>query len=936
MKASQYIYTSWKNAPNFGFSLYSKTPDVTPEEEGVISLMMRYRPPTDLPYDPTEDEIERLFPRVFAYFRLPSGRYCVAQSVYIGHEYKGFADAGRMGNFLIHAYIFDENPNFRAATFIGSDLFRRDLTQEEWTATNPPPLPQVDIPEVGKLSPQAVTAFLAQPGKKEALKSILQATTDNLRSGKPVFINDQPKEMPMWFNALSVTLPAELTSKMTFIMLAPDDKLVSVKIPTDCKPAVSNVSADSVFPVDYNQKQLSGAAVFDFKGNVISAVTPGVYSNAMVEALAADPFEALNLASNIADICRTSGLDCDKAVGVRKLMRHDFNFPSLEALSTAYIDALKYKPFDGSAFANAFCPKILSGAYPVDNVLKNFVAALYPNMSAMNRNSIVEYYFRCYQGSSANYDGYADGFKNFIPYPFIDFVNLYFGNNAGKNYLSAYGREKAKIYLLFRGVIENLAPLKQTMGDAAINGFLLDVVKGYAEQGDRQAVNAFIGCAAARGANPIVFADEVAKVMEAKGIGSVNRDWLYEVFKMLAPNAPLLAKYLKLFILSFHNAEEGVKTYNSLMQSGNYASADGILRRDPDLVKFFVELEKYKLISGNMGKNELLRYYAEYYLKGMDKEGYFGANLQRYIASVPNSARPDEAVSMYFALKERGAVPEQTLKMLARTAINIPARELEVKLADVSRAAGYKELAETALRSGEPLASYYVAYQGGMLPTELYSEKKKSKQSAEAYARYGVVEEEKKSPFSSKPAPKPEGQDKKIYEYLIAPELVENFVPAYMDRVILLADGLIAATGAKRAFERVFEKIIVASRFSQCFIEGLENVRRNYKKFEAEEFVGWFLIYAAAYDNTSKGVLKQIGRDIMDQNKWAKKDSVKFALENANAAEKKALQQYIDEYNAQSKGGFFSRLFGKKKSEEQPEQPQNNPGNIPPKDKHKK
>lgn len=912
MQASQYMYTSWKNSPNFGFGTYSKSTDITAEEEVVISLMMKYRPPTNLPYEPTEEEIEKLFPRVFGYFRLPGGRYCMAQSVYIGHEYKGFEDAGRMGNFFIHAYVFDENPKFRAATFIGSDIFRRDLTLEEWRATNPPPLPKVDIPEVGTLSMQELTSFLSDGSRKEMLKTMVQTAIERIPENKPIFINDKPENLPMWFNAISLAMPADLTHKITFIMLTPESKLMSVRIPPESKPLFTNISRDAVFPMDYKREQLSGVAVFDFSGNLFSTAAVGEYVSQAVELISRDPFDGLNFVSDVTGIAQVSGLDFDKSTAVRRLLKRDFNFPSLEALNVAYNDALKYRGFDGSAFANSFCAKIISGAYPRDEKLKEFCRSIYPNMSTQNRNSVVEYYFKTYAGNPYNCDAYVEGFKSEIPYPFIDFVQYYFGQNSGKSYLSANGGDVAKVYLLFCGVLENYRSLSQTFTQKDLNDFLVDVVAKYAQADDRKTVNLFINCVSSRGASTTMFAEKVADVMKSKGLNNVNREWLFEVLRMLSAHPEKVAGYLAEYVLGARNVQECVKIYLSFINGGNFGRVNEILRADARLAQFFVEVDKYNLLNSKMGRDELLTFYRDYYLKGRDKEGYFMTNLNKYIAGLPEDKRPDESVAMYCMLTRLNPLMPQVLKMLATYAINIPARELEVKLNDPTRSENYKRLANDATAAQIGLKSYFVALQGQLMPKEPQEEKRKSKSSADCYAKY--TKSEKKSPISKQP---PVQGEEKIYVYLTAPELYDEFVKTYTDRAVMLADGMVrGGESIKSAFERVFENLSRARNFDQYLVDAVKEVAHDFRSFDEGDFAGMFVIYAATYDKSGNKVLQKAATSLLDSDKHLKKSAEKYAKELANDAnsESKSVQKFLDDYNAQQKGGFFSnfsKLFNK-------------------------
>lgn len=106
MFAGQLLYTSWKNGNSSfrGYMVYAKSTDITASEEDEIISVMRYNAPTYLPITPTPEEIKTLFPENYAFFKLSSGRFCYARAGYLGKDY-----SGRYGNYLIHAYVTDDD-----------------------------------------------------------------------------------------------------------------------------------------------------------------------------------------------------------------------------------------------------------------------------------------------------------------------------------------------------------------------------------------------------------------------------------------------------------------------------------------------------------------------------------------------------------------------------------------------------------------------------------------------------------------------------------------------------------------------------------------------------------------------------------------------------------------------------------------------------------
>ena len=174
MFASQLIYTACGKDKTGAFSVWSKSLDITREEENEIQNKMLYKAPRSLPFAPTPEEIEALFPKKLGYFNLSSGRVCLAQSVYIGNVYSDLD--GRTGNYIIHAFVFDKDEDIIPMNFFDSDIFKRGLTYQEWHDQDAPAdLPKVEIVEKPQslTKPEVDAFFDAQ--RLDYLKLLLQA-----------------------------------------------------------------------------------------------------------------------------------------------------------------------------------------------------------------------------------------------------------------------------------------------------------------------------------------------------------------------------------------------------------------------------------------------------------------------------------------------------------------------------------------------------------------------------------------------------------------------------------------------------------------------------------------------------------------------------------------------------------------------------------------
>ena len=241
MVFSQLIYTSSKNCKPKGYGLYSKSLDITEDEMNNILGVMRYEAPSFLPFTPTMEEIQTIFPKNFAYFRLPSGRYCIAQSTYIGQDY-----SNRWGNYIIHAYVSNEEISAIPANLIGAPIFRLCLTQEELDAEQAPAsLPQVKIDTNGNaITEQEIKAFFNNSQRVAVLKQLVKegiaaATID----GKKIKLVDDAANFYYWLKAISFLLPKSLTKNLFFSTYAVEEAagisvygLLPGNTATNCQP----------------------------------------------------------------------------------------------------------------------------------------------------------------------------------------------------------------------------------------------------------------------------------------------------------------------------------------------------------------------------------------------------------------------------------------------------------------------------------------------------------------------------------------------------------------------------------------------------------------------------------------------------------------------------------------------------------------------------
>lgn len=214
MIALQYIYTSWRNGESTdkGFMIYSKSAGITDEECDDIRFVMQYVVPKEMMPNPTEQEILDNFPYSFAYFKLSSGRACVAQSTYLGKDY-----SGRYGNYIIYALVCDmDELDVWPVEFFAEDYMKTFMTEDELNATPPvPQLPNLNIDDFGNvINDDQIMEFLFD--KEDEFSYLISAVFEAQSYGVPFYLNDTRENLVMWMAALQKMMPLSIAKKITF------------------------------------------------------------------------------------------------------------------------------------------------------------------------------------------------------------------------------------------------------------------------------------------------------------------------------------------------------------------------------------------------------------------------------------------------------------------------------------------------------------------------------------------------------------------------------------------------------------------------------------------------------------------------------------------------------------------------------------------------
>lgn len=224
MKIQQLYYTSCRKgfSSGMGFQTYSKSEGITEAERKEIESYCMYVPPNNLPSQPTEDEINKLFPTAFSYFILKNGKQAVCQAKYIGKDY-----SGRFGNYYCHVLLFEKGElPFYPIQMYGSEVFKSKLTKEEENAQQIEPLQVLQQLPLGDLiTLESVSEFLkatAVTKRSKSFKNIMNAVIEYHKEQKKIIFCDNNENNAYWIAAAQMCLPLKLSQSLTFTTYSND------------------------------------------------------------------------------------------------------------------------------------------------------------------------------------------------------------------------------------------------------------------------------------------------------------------------------------------------------------------------------------------------------------------------------------------------------------------------------------------------------------------------------------------------------------------------------------------------------------------------------------------------------------------------------------------------------------------------------------------
>ncbi len=658
MLAYQMIYTACGKNRTGAFDVWAKSSCVTDAECDEICKVMDYRTPDELSYDPTEEEIRRLCPPKYAYLKLSTGRRCIAQSNYIGKVYSD-ADS-RRGNFIIHAYIFDNMGDYRPAFLFGTNAFKTKLTYKEW---HDDPVPE-DLPavELQASMPQGLESRLQGllgAENKAAMMSLLQAAINSAADGKKITFRDTAAREQDVYCLFSTLLPRAVFEKLTFVTQYLTTNEYSIES-TGIEPVrVRNPFTGFGGNFNYEEEvQMGQQYVFDFEKRVFSSVTPCRYVVDIVNQLCAGKlFDVLAKVERIERIMAQLGCDMDTALGVFYIAQKQLGF---FGTAQEFQQALSLAVRANYVTKESLIPQIYTSivkparyGYGADAI--ELVKFVFAGSDASVRDEIVESYFNNMReygvSAQAAPAEFVAAIKRTIPFSFEELCASAMRNPRWQDWIRK-STKKTECYLFFEIMCAVLAKNAHTQATNA-SATALQLLKNAVAERDSAQLTLYLNTARSLAQPQYQWLTENAIDPAFRAV--LDRDGLQDAFKLLRiVNDSKTLERMKWLFHANVSRPDFMEDYIALSaQYGNlFATFERQMENDPVYKQFVAKKDIYAFGSrSGVSGAELDQYFTKYYKAGRDS-GAYATQLRRYITSLQPKEKLQECLRRYRAIRE--------------------------------------------------------------------------------------------------------------------------------------------------------------------------------------------------------------------------------------------------------------------------------------------
>ena len=391
MELSQLIHTSCRNggSPVRGYITYGKTPDITSEEENEIALeTMNYHLRSDFAFNAEPSVIDATFPRKFAFFKLKSGRYCLAQSSYVGLD----CDGNRYGNFFVHAFVYNDIAALNPMSYAGSNQFERRLEKAAMEGPIAGTLPKKNLIE----EPQVPHQFSIPLG--DAFKKLVIFLRNQTFGQNDIIVVRVPrKDMRPLLKLLAdnVYNKQDCISFMTY-------RQSSTEVHRNVQLYFDDQNTD--FPMgQYHVYK------FDLVANTASVEVPmNAFDKIWLDLLVSDERKALAFENSMEDIADKYHIDdLNDALTVQAILDQDY-----ERIGGARNAVNAYSKYLAQHHVSQVANQIFNALSDADKANYQLIGSLYPDLEPRLRSIIVAKYIKDTVEHDSNYSSIVSKLVN--------------------------------------------------------------------------------------------------------------------------------------------------------------------------------------------------------------------------------------------------------------------------------------------------------------------------------------------------------------------------------------------------------------------------------------------------------------------------------------------------------------------------------------------
>lgn len=888
MKAYQMIYTACGKDKSGAFSVWAKSDSISKKECDEIIKLMNYRKPKNAPYEPTDEEIETLFPKKYGYFALSSGKKCIAQSSYIGKVYSDMDS--RSGNFIIHAYVFESLEGFNPYYIFNSNIFKTKLSYKEW---HDDPLVE-DLPAV-ELNPLGMPSEMDMKGiigkHSSVLPAFLEATLKCMDSEEIVLFNDTEIEQSKLYLAIGTLLPNSVLERLTFSTQYSVQAEYSLQtigaVPVKLRNIFENTPGS---PFSYDEEIASGRYGFDFG--------KGVYCNInhirryvidiLDDVQTLRYFDLIKKIDFINDIMMRANCNIDTANAIYNLYRKNYSwFSELDEFNNSLSLAIQIGYVNANEISlDIYSNVIKRGKWNISSSLLPLIQNVYELSDNAQKNDIVFWLYEHLDNfvqSNQNAQAYFTQVQNAISFAWDDFVSNVLSNSKWNSIIAGI-RDFNNAYLFYNLFIR---ALNNKHGDHQIvSNNIVVIVRKIVSLRDADALKQIINASSIMGAAYEKWLmDNAVSSIFTPAVDENSIRYGFEVINSLSDES-VRSQCIEKYIFANLNSPLFIPIYVRYYEAERaiYERIEDRFAKKEEFKTFIAKKEAYLFNKESKVTTKLLdNYFNKYYVTGYDS-GIYLSKLKSYLDAMPGKEKLQECLRQYSQVRkiaDNFCDALSIIEALEKRIYSLPLEEL-LKLS-YPQYETLTEIDERLKRNGRTTSAKYEVLQVLFILTA-----KLGKKPLEDAIQQGSIY-------------KSMAQAQMTYLIEHHADFVFNAYFAAKKEKKYATDVLINSF-----LERPFYLVSVMNRLLTPHLEKLND--RNYYELMTD-------IFGYAFnnnDNLATSLRRFIQNYVDTMKRGEYKKLFKKVQDGVDDKSLKAVNKFIDDYLENHKG-FFEGLFGRKK-----------------------